>query len=56
MTKETKDIQQLRLNLRQLTDDLNKLSYYTRLIRKELKINEKIIHSNDSSASILNIF
>lgn len=56
MTKEIKDIQQLRLNLKQLTDGFNKFSYHIRLIRKELKIDEKIIHNTDSSARILNLF
>lgn len=56
MTKEIKDIQKLRLNLRKLTDSFNKLSYHIRLIRKELKIDEKIIHNTDSSSNIYNLF
>ena len=55
MTKETKDIQQLRLNLRKLTDKLNKLSYNIRLIKGEFK-NEKTIHSTGSGARICNLF
>jgi len=55
MTKETKDIKQLRLNMKQLINGLNKLSYHIRLIKGEFK-DEKNIHSTSSSANIYNLF
>lgn len=55
MIKETKDIQQLRLNLRMLIDKLGKLSYSLRLIKGEFR-NEKINDSSGPSASVCNIF